>query len=178
MFPSNPYDANGLLLSAIDDPNPVMYFAHKALYRSLTEDIPDEPYYIDLGKANMLRSGQDITIITYGMGVHWALKVLDKYSEISADLIDLRTLQPYDKNAIINSVNKTGKAIILHEDSLTGGIGAEIAALISAECFEQLDAPVKRVAGLDTPIPFAIPLEQHYLPPARFEKELLQLHKY
>jgi len=178
VYPSSVYDAKGLLLSAFDDPNPVMFFEHKALYRSLTEDIPDEPYYIEIGKANLLREGSHLTIITYGMGVHWAIKALDNHPEINAELLDLRSLLPYDRNAILLSVNKTGKAIILHEDSMTGGIGAEIAALISRECFEKLDAPVIRTAALDTPIPFAIPLEQNYLPSERFEKDLLMLYNY
>ena len=180
MYPSNPYDAKGLLLAAFDDPNPVMFFEHKALYRNkdIEQKIPDGMYQIEIGKASLVRSGEDLSIVTYGMGVHWACQALDEHPEISADVLDLRTLAPLDKTAILDSVKKTGKALILHEDSLTGGIGGEISALITEHCFEYLDGPVKRCGSLDTPVPFAIPLEQQYLPVDRFKQALVELHAY
>lgn len=177
VYPSNPYDAKGLLMAAINDPNPVMYFEHKALYRSadVAADIPDEPYTVPIGKANLVRTGSDVSIITYGMGVHWATKTLNAHPQISADLLDLRTLLPLDTEAIFETVRKTGKVLILHEDSLTGGIGGELSALIAQHCFTNLDAPIVRCGSLDTPIPFSIPLEKQYLPEARFAEALLQL---
>jgi 2-oxoisovalerate dehydrogenase E1 component len=178
VYPAFPSDAKGLLLASIDDPNPVMFFEHKALYRSITEDIYDDYYTIEIGKANLVRKGNDLTIITYGMGVHWAMEVLNKHSHISADLVDLRTLLPLDEEAIFTSVKKTGKAIILHEDTLMGGIGGEISALITENCFEYLDAPILRSASLNTPVPFCKPLEENFLPKARFEKQLLELINY
>lgn len=178
VYPAFVHDAKGLLCEAFNDPNPVMFFEHKVLYRSLTDEIPDDYYTVPIGKANLVREGSDLSVITYGMGVHWAMKVLDENPEISADLIDLRTLLPFDREAIVNSVKKTGKAIILHEDTLIGGIGGEISALISEECFEELDAPVVRVASLDTPIPFAPALEANFLPEQRFTEKLLELVNY
>ncbi|HEV7231612.1 MAG TPA: dehydrogenase E1 component subunit alpha/beta [Bacteroidia bacterium] len=177
-YPAFPKDAKGLLLTAFEDPNPVMFFEHKALYRSYAQDVPDGYYTIEFGKANLIREGKDLSIITYGYGLHWAMEVLDKHKDISADLLDLRTLSPLDMDAVLNSVNKTGKVIVLHEDTLLGGIGGEIAAVISEKCFENLDAPVVRVASLDTPIPFSPELEQNFLPKDRFEKRLLELWKY
>jgi 2-oxoisovalerate dehydrogenase E1 component len=177
-YPAFPVDAKGLLLSAFEDPNPVMFFEHKALYRSYAQDVPEGYYTIEFGKASLIREGKDLSIITYGYGVHWAMEVLDTHKEISADLIDLRTLAPLDMEAVLKSVNKTGKVIVLHEDTLLGGIGGEIAATISEKCFENLDAPVVRVASLDTPIPFSPELEQNFLPRERFEKRLLELWKY
>jgi len=178
VYPATPEDAKGLLLAAIEDPNPVMYFEHKALYRSINADVPTSYYNTEIGKARIAKKGNDISIITYGMGVYWALYTLDKNPDIQAEVIDLRTLLPLDKESIFTSVKKTGKAIVLHEASLTGGIGAEIAALIAQTCFEHLDAPVIRSAALDTPIPFASNLENHFLPQARFEKQLLDLVAY
>lgn len=178
VYPAFPSDAKGLLLTAFEDPNPVMFFEHKALYRSITEDVPDDYYTIPFGKAKLITEGNDVTIVTYGLGVHWALETLKLHPEIKADLIDLRTLLPYDKEAIINSVNKTGKAIVLHEDTLVGGIGGELAAVISEHCFEQLDAPVVRCASLDTPVPMNGDLENNFLPKARFEKKLVELWGY
>ncbi len=178
VYPSNPYDAKGLLIAAINDPNPVMYFEHKLMYRTLTDEIPDDVYTVEIGKANLVREGEDLSIITYGMGVHWAIEALDENPAISADLVDLRTLSPLDKEAIINSVKKTGKAIILHEDSMTGGIGGDIAGIIAEHCFAHLDGPVMRSAALDTPIPFASVLEQTYLPKNRFKKQLVELYEY
>ncbi len=178
VYPSNPYDAKGLLNASIEDPNPVIFFEHKALYRSVSEEIPDDYYTIEIGKANLVQEGDDLSIITYGMGVHWALDVLSKNKNISADVLDLRTLLPWDKNAVEASVSKTGKVIILHEDCLTGGIGGEIAAYIAEHCFPYLDAPVIRSASLDTPVPFAPQLEKNFLPKERFEKQLIKLYNY
>ena len=178
VYPSNPYDAKGLLMAAIEDPNPVMFFEHKGMYRKFKADIPDDPYTVEIGKAAVVREGNDLSIITYGMGVHWAQDLLDKHPEISADLIDLRSLAPLDKESILESVKKTGKAIVMHEDSMTGGIGGEIASMIASECFEYLDGPVLRSASLDTPVPFAAALEEAYLPVNRFEEDLLRLWNY
>ena len=178
VYPSNPYDAKGLLNVAIEDPNPYLFFEHKALYRSLTEEIPDDYYTVEVGKAKTVRFGDDISIITYGMGVHWAEKILDKNPHISADIIDLRTLLPWDQETVKSSVEKTGKVIILHEDCQTGGIGAEIASWISENCFQRLDAPVSRVGSLDTPVPFAGALEADFLPVKRFEEKLIALSEY
>ena len=177
-YPAFASDAKGLLLSSFEDPNPVMFFEHKGLYRSITEDISDEYYTIPFGKARLVREGNDITIVSYGLGVHWAMEMLDKYPEIKADLIDLRTLVPLDREAILRSVNQTGKAIILHEDTLTGGIGGELASIINENCFENLDAPVVRCGSLDTPVPMNADLEWNFLPKARFEEALLKLWKY
>lgn len=175
VYPSTPYDAKGLLCAAFDDPNPVMYFEHKLLYRSIRAQIPDDYYTIEIGKARLVREGSGVTIITYGMGVYWATETLDAMPQVSADLIDLRTLLPWDKEAVQVSVRKTSRVIILHEDTLTGGIGAEIGAWISEHCFTMLDAPVVRVGGLDTPIPFAPTLEANFLPKARFRAALENL---
>lgn len=175
VFPSNPYDAKGLLLSAIDDPNPVMFFEHKALYRSLVGEVPEGYYTVPLGKAKLVREGEDLSIITYGMGVHWALDALKEYPDINAEILDLRTLLPLDYDAIRATVQKTGKAIVLYEDTLTAGIGAEVAAWISEHCFTHLDAPVMREASLDTPVPFATALEQNFLPKERFKQKLKEL---
>ncbi|MEK7257864.1 MAG: alpha-ketoacid dehydrogenase subunit beta, partial [Bacteroidota bacterium] len=174
VIPSTPYDAKGLLLAAFEDPNPVLFFEHKALYRSIQEPVPDEYYTVPIGKARLARSGDQISVITYGMGVHWALKICEE-ENISADILDLRTLLPLDYEAIEATVKKTNKVILLHEDTLTGGVGGEIAAWISEHLFEHLDAPVLRVAGLDTPIPFAIPLEQNFMPVERFRAQVKKL---
>ena len=178
VFPSNPYDAKGLLAAAIEDPNPVMVFEHKFLYRSIREEIPDDYYTVEIGKAKIIREGTDITIITYGLGVHWAQEYAEKYSDLSIEILDLRTLLPLDTEAIYNAVRKTGKTIVLHEDCMTGGIGGEIAALISENCFEILDAPVLRVASLDTPVPFAVKLEDQFLPKYRLDEAIEKLSKY
>ncbi|MCU0435313.1 MAG: dehydrogenase E1 component subunit alpha/beta [Bacteroidia bacterium] len=176
VYPSNPHDAKGLLLAAFEDPNPVMFFEHKALYRSISGEVPDDYYTVEIGKAARVAEGSQLSIITYGFGVHWALEVLKEHPEISADVIDLRTLLPLDTATVYESVRKTGKVLILHEDTLTGGIGGELSALISEHCFDVLDAPVMRVASIDTPVPFAAELEQNYLPRQRFEEKLLELH--
>jgi 2-oxoisovalerate dehydrogenase E1 component len=178
VYPAFPADAKGLLAASIEDPNPVIFFEHKALYRSISEPVPDDYYTIELGKAKLIKEGSDVSIITYGMGVHWAIEILNKHPEISADLIDLRTLLPLDRESILDSVRKTGKAIVLHEDTLTGGIGGEISAIINEECFQYLDAPVVRVASIDTPIPFVSALEQEFLPKQRFEEQLLKIVNY
>ena len=178
VYPAFPIDAKGLLNTAINDPNPVMFFEHKQLYRSIHQEVPSNYYTIPFGKAALLKEGTSITIIAFGAPVHWALETLAKYPEIKADLIDLRTLQPLDTETIFTSVKKTGKVIIYQEDTLFGGIASDISALIMEECFEYLDAPVKRVASLDSPIPFTKALEDQFLPKNRFEEVLLELLKY
>lgn len=174
VYPSNPYDAKGLLCAAFEDPNPVMYFEHKALYRSVKEEIPNSYYTVEIGKAARIRQGNELSIITYGMGVIWASEVLNEM-DCQADLIDLRTLLPWDKETVSESVKKTGRVLILHEDTLTGGIGAEISAWITENCFRFLDAPVLRVASLDTPVPFAPTLEQNFLPKGRLKERIKEL---
>lgn len=178
VYPAFPGDAKGLLLAAFEDPNPVIYFEHKALYRSVSEDIYDDYYTVEIGKARKVLDGDQVSIITYGYGVHWALDALKTMPEVSADLIDLRTLLPLDTEAIYESVKKTGKVIVLHEDTFTGGIGGEIAALINENCFEHLDAPVVRCASFDTPIPMGNELEWDFLPKARFVEKLKQVLRY
>ena len=178
VYPAFPYDAKGLLATAIEDPNPVMFFEHKGLYRSIYQEVPVDYYSLPLGKASLLSQGDQITIVTYGAGVHWALETLEKNKGISADLLDLRTLQPLDITAIYDSVKKTGKLIILQEDSLFGGIASDISALVMENCFEHLDGPVKRVGSLETPIPFNAQLEQQYLAKSRFESALRELIDY
>lgn len=178
VYPAFPSDAKGLLASSIEDPNPVMFFEHKALYRSVYEDVHDDYYTIEIGKANLLREGNDVTIITYGAGVHWSLDCLDQNPNISADLIDLRTLIPLDESAIYQSVKKTSRVLILHEDCLVGGFGSELSALISENCFEFLDAPIKRLASLNTPVPFAKQLEDNFLPKDKLKDQLLELISY
>ena len=175
IYPAFPLDAKGLLIAAIDDPNPVLFFEHKALYRSVYQEVPENYYTLPIGKAATLKVGDDITIISYGAGVHWALETLEANQNISADLIDLRTLQPLDVDTIFASVRKTGRAIILQEDSLFGGIASDISALITENCFTFLDAPVKRVGSIETPIPFQKDLENQYLAKNQFEKVLLSL---
>lgn len=178
VYPAFPYDAKGLMTTAINDPNPVLFFEHKALYRSVYQDVPKDYYTLSLGKAALLKEGEDVTVVTFGAGVHWALEILDKNPDIKADVLDLRTLQPLDMQAIYDSVKKTGKLIILQEDSLFGGIASDISALVTEHCFEQLDGPIRRVASLETPIPFTKNLEDQYLPKNRFEKELKDLLAY
>jgi 2-oxoisovalerate dehydrogenase E1 component len=178
VYPAFPYDAKGLLNTAINDPNPVMYFEHKQLYRSIYQEVPTDYYTIPFGKASLIKEGTAVTIIAFGAAVHWALETLNKHSEISADLIDLRTLQPLDTETIYDSVKKTGKVIIYQEDSLFGSISSDISALIMENCFEYLDAAVKRTTSLDSPIPFTKVLEDQYLPKARFEKILMELIGY
>ena len=178
VYPAFPSDAKGLLLTSIEDPNPVMFFEHKALYRSLSGQVPEGYYNIPLGKANLLNSGTDLSIITYGMGVHWALDFIKKNDNISIDLLDLRTLVPLDVDAIKKTVLKTGKILILHEDTHLGGFGADIASLISENFFEYLDAPIFRVSSLDTPVPFASSLESNYLANKRLSSKISELYSY
>ncbi|MBC6491999.1 thiamine pyrophosphate-dependent enzyme [Flavihumibacter stibioxidans] len=167
VYPSSPEDAKGLMIAAINDPNPVLFFEHKALYRSISGLVPEGYYEVPIGKAKTVREGSGISIITYGAGVHWALDYANAHPEISIDILDLRTLLPLDYEAIRSSVSRTGKVVILHEDTLTGGIGGEISAWISEHCFELLDAPVMRCASLDTPVPFNIELEKNFLAKSR-----------
>jgi 2-oxoisovalerate dehydrogenase E1 component len=177
VYPAFPQDAKGLLATAINDPNPVLFFEHKAIYRSIYQEVSDDYFTIPFGKANLLKEGNEVTIISYGAGVHWALKSLDTLT-LSADLIDLRSLQPLDTEMIYESVKKTGKVIILQEDSQFGGIASDLSAMITENCFEFLDAPVKRCASIETPIPFAKQLEDAYLSKSRFVADLHELMKY
>ena len=178
VYPAFPADAKGLLATAIEDPNPVLFFEHKALYRSIRQEVPVNYYTLPLGKAAQLNSGTDISIITYGAGVHWALDEIKKRPEVSIDLVDLRTLQPLDVAAIYDSVKRTGKVLLLQEDSMFGGIASDIAALIAEHCFEHLDGPIMRVASLETPIPFAAALEKNYLPQQRLTAAIDKLLAY
>ena len=166
--PSTPYDAKGLLISAIRDPNPVLYFEHKFLYRRIKAALPEGDWVVPIGKADIKRTGSDISVITYGAMVHVALEAAEVLAKdgIELEVLDLRSLMPLDKEAIFESVCKTSKAIVLHEDNKTGGVGAEIAALLSEECFNHLDGPILRVAAPDTPVPFSTPLEEYFLPKA------------
>jgi 2-oxoisovalerate dehydrogenase E1 component len=178
LYPAFPGDAKGLLAAAIEDPNPVMFFEHKALYRSVSGLVADDYFTIPIGKASKIREGTDLTIVTYGLGVHWAMEALDENKNIQADLIDLRSLLPWDKETVLESVKRTGKVIIFHEDTLTGGIGGEIAAEISSACFQWLDAPVMRCGSLDTAVPMSNQLEWNFLPRDRFKQMLKQLAAY
>ena len=178
VYPSTPEDAKGLLIAAINDPNPVLFFEHKALYRSISADFPEEYFEIEIGKAKQIRTGIDVSIITYGMGVIWAMEYANAHPGISIDILDLRTLLPLDYKAIRNSVNRTGKVLVLHEDTLTGGIGGEVAAWIAQNCFEFLDAPVMRCASLDTPVPFNGELEKNFLAKSRLDEMVQKLINY
>lgn len=194
VYPSNPYDAKGLLMTAFDDPNPVMFFEHKAMYRSITGPVPEQPYSIPFGKARVVREAEatrhdspvSLSVITYGMGVHWATELAEGMATrsvedggpIDMEVIDLRTLVPLDLETIIASVKKTGKVLVLHEDTLTGGFGGELSALIMEHCFDHLDAPVVRVASWDTPVPFAVPLEKGFLPKERLWEAVERLGAY
>ena len=178
VYPSTPADAKGLMIAAINDPNPVMYFEHKALYRSISDNVPGDYYETEIGKARQVQTGDEISIITYGAGVHWAEDYASEHTEVSFDILDLRTLQPLDYDAIAASAKRTGKVLILHEDTLTGGLGGELAAWISEHCFEYLDAPVMRCASLDTPVPFNIELEENFLARARLKESVQRLLTY
>jgi len=175
VYPSTPMDAKGLLIAAINDPNPVMYFEHKALYRSVSGPVPEEYYEIEIGKARHVREGDEVSIITYGSGVHWAEDYAAEHPEISIDILDLRTLAPLDYIAIREAVKRTGRVLLLHEDTLIGGIGGEIAAWIAENCFGLLDAPVMRCASLDTPVPFSIELENNFLAKTRLHETVQRL---
>ena len=178
VYPAFPYDAKGLLTTAIEDPNPVLFFEHKGLYRTIRQEVPTDYYTLPLGEASLIKEGDDITIIAFGAAVHWCLDTLAENQTISADLIDLRSLQPLDTDAIFTSVKKTGKAIIVQEDSLFGGIASDISSLIHENCFEYLDAAVQRIASLETPIPFEPQLEKQYLAKNRLEEALKLLLAY
>ena len=178
VYPSTPADAKGLLIAAINDPNPVLFFEHKGLYRSISGPVPDQYYEIEMGKARLVQEGDDISIITYGAGVHWATDYAAEHSAVSIEILDLRTLLPLDYDAIKATVQTTGKVLLLHEDSLTGGIGAEISAWINEHCFENLDAPVMRCASLDTPIPFNTELEKNFMASARLHETVQKLLDY
>ncbi|MDP4620111.1 MAG: dehydrogenase E1 component subunit alpha/beta [Sediminibacterium sp.] len=178
VYPSNPVDAKGLLMAAIADPNPILFFEHKALYRSISADVPDEYYQIPMGKAKLVHEGEDACIITYGMGVIWAQQYQQNHPELAISILDLRSLAPLDDDAISEVVRATGKVCILHEDNLTGGIGGEISAWISEHCFPYLDAPIMRCASLDTPIPFNLELEKQYLANSRLEATMQKLLEY
>ena len=177
VYPAFPDDAKGLLASSIEDPNPVMFFEHKALYRSIRSEVPTDYYTIPLGKAKIHREGTDVTVITYGAGVHWVLEIADQYAG-RLDVIDLRTLVPLDHETVFASVKKTGKVLIVQEDSMFGGLASDLSAKITEECFEQLDGPVRRVASLETPIPFAAQLEAQYLAKGRIKETLEALLSY
>lgn len=178
VYPSTPFDAKGLLLSAFDDPNPVMFFEHKALYRSVSAFVPEAYYQVPIGVARQVQVGKDISIITYGAGVHWAMEAAEIFPDLSFDIIDLRTLLPLDYEAIRASVKRTGRVLILHEDTLIGGIGGEIAAWISEYCFELLDAPIMRCASLDTPVPFSLELEKNFLAKSRLKTMIEKIVDY
>ncbi|MEY4350095.1 MAG: hypothetical protein RL078_137 [Bacteroidota bacterium] len=178
VYPSNPQDAKGLLLAAFEDPNPIIFFEHKYLYRSLKGMVPDAYYNVEIGKAATVQSGSDLTILTYGLGVHWALDAAAARPHASIEILDLRTLLPLDKEAIIAAASKTGRVLVLHEDTTTGGLGGELVALVNEHCFEVLDAPVLRVGSLDTPIPFAADLEQQFLANSRLLDTIDQLLNY
>ena len=178
VYPSNPADAYGLLLSAFEDPNPVLFFEHKALYRSISGPVPTGYSTTPIGRARVVHQGNDVSVITYGMGVHWAEQSLSAHPDLSLEIIDLRSLLPWDHDTVISTVKKTGKVMVLHEDCLTGGVGAELAAWIAEHCFEYLDAPVVRVGSLDTPVPFSPVLEENFLPKQRFLEALIKLYDY
>ena len=177
VYPSNPVDAKGLLCAAFEDPNPVMYFEHKLLYRSISAPVPDVYYTTPIGKAALVREGEEMSIITYGAGVHWALALAEEIG-LSADILDLRTLLPWDEEAVRRTVEKNGRVILLHEDTLTGGLAGEIGAWIAEHCFRSLDAPILRVASLDTAVPFAPPLEKQFLPQQRLREAVAKLRSY
>lgn len=177
VYPSSAADAKGLLLRSFEDPNPIMFFEHKALYRSTHEKIPDGYYTVPIGKANLVSEGNDLSIVTYGLGVHWAMEYINE-NNISADILDLRTLSPLDNEAIFATVRKTNRVLVLHEDNMTAGVGAEIASLINEFCFEYLDAPVIRCASLDTPVPFTKKLEDNFLAKNFLSEKIAQLLNY
>lgn len=178
VYPSTPEDAKGLIIAAINDPNPVMFFEHKHLYRSISGSVPSSYYETPIGKARKVRTGTDVSIITYGLGVIWAEQYADKHPDVSIDILDLRTLVPLDYKAIKETVSSTGKVLVLHEDTITGGFGGEIAAWIAQNCFEYLDAPVMRCASLDTPVPFNKQLENQFLAESRMDAVLQKLLNY
>lgn len=175
VYPSCPADAKGLLIASLNDPNPILFFEHKALYRSVSGMVPETYYEMEIGKANRVLSGTDVSVITYGAGVHWAQEYAVQHPDCSLDILDLRSLVPLDYEAIADSVKRTGRVLVLHEDTLTGGFGGEIAAWIAEHCFSYLDAPVMRCASLDTPVPFSTVLEQQFLAKSRLEETIAKL---
>jgi len=175
VYPSCPADAKGLLIASLNDPNPILFFEHKALYRSVSGMVPETYYEMEIGKANRVLSGTDVSVITYGAGVHWAQEYAAQHPDCSLDILDLRSLVPLDYEAIADSVKRTGRVLVLHEDTLTGGFGGEIAAWIAEHCFSYLDAPVMRCASLDTPVPFSTVLEQQFLAKSRLEETIAKL---
>jgi 2-oxoisovalerate dehydrogenase E1 component len=177
VYPSNPYDAKGLLLASFEDPNPIIYFEHKLLYRSIEQDIPDEYYTVEIGKARTVREGSKASIITYGMGVHWAEAAVNELG-VDVEIIDLRTLLPLDYAAIDATLMKTNRVLLLHEDTMIAGVAAELSAYISEHLFEYLDAPVIRIASLDTAIPFTTVLEKNFLASARLKDGIERLLGY
>jgi 2-oxoisovalerate dehydrogenase E1 component len=177
VYPSSPTEAKGLLAAAIEDPNPVIFFEHKGLYRSIREEVPNDYYTLEIGKANIVNEGNKASVITYGMGVHWAKEIVEKHN-LDVEILDLRTLLPLDMDAVYQTVQKTGRVLFLHEDCLTGGIGGELSALIAENCFEYIDAPIMREGSLDTPVPFDAELEKNFMPKDRFESKLLDLMEY
>jgi 2-oxoisovalerate dehydrogenase E1 component len=178
VYPSTPEDAKGLLIAAINDPNPVLYFEHKGLYRSVSGPVPEGYYSVEIGKARLVQEGDELSIITYGAGVHWAMEYAAAHPEMSIDILDLRTLLPLDYEAIGAAVGRTGRVLLLHEDTLTGGVGAEIAAWIGEHCFTRLDAPVLRCASLDTPVPFNMELENAFMARSRLDEAVRRLMAY
>jgi len=178
VYPAFPSDAKGLLLAAIDDPNPVLYFEHKYLYRNISGQVPSGHYTLEIGKANVLRQGEQLSIITYGLGVHWAIDYLAAHPQLSATLVDLCSLQPWDQTAVRQAVKRTGRVLILHEDTISGGFGAELAAWIGENCFSMLDAPVMRCASLDTAIPMSKILEDQFLAKSRLHATIQKLLAY
>lgn len=178
VYPSNARDAKGLMIASINDPNPVMFFEHKALYRTVTDEVSPDYYETEIGKARLVEEGEELSIITYGSGVHWALEYAQNNRQISFDILDLRTLLPLDFDAIKDSVTRTGKVLLLHEDTLTGGVGGEIAAWIGEHCFDYLDSPVMRCASLDTPVPFNTSLENNFLARSRIDEYVQRLMEY
>ncbi|MCG8575906.1 MAG: dehydrogenase E1 component subunit alpha/beta [Flavobacteriales bacterium] len=177
VYPSSPYEAKGLLAAAIEDPNPVVFFEHKMLYRSIKEEVPDDYYTLEIGKASVVKEGNSATVVTYGLGVHWAREIVEAEG-LDVEIVDLRTLLPLDTETVYESVQKTGRVFLLHEDCQTGGIGGELSALIAENCFEYLDAPIMREGSLDTPVPFDAALEQNFFPKDRFKEKLLNLLEY
>ncbi|MBI3004219.1 MAG: dehydrogenase, partial [Ignavibacteriales bacterium] len=178
VYPSTPIDAKGLMTTSLLDPNPVLYFEHKYLYRSVEGLVPDDYYNLPLGKGRVVREGNEVSIITYGWAVHWAQEFAAEFSDWNMEIIDLRTLLPWDKEMVFASVEKTGKCLVLHEDTITGGFGAEVASSISEHCFQYLDAPVMRLGSPDTPVPFNIELEKQFLAKSRLKETLRRLIEY
>jgi len=178
VYPSNPEEAKGLLNAAIEDPNPVMFFEHKALYRSITSEVADDYYTTEIGKAKIIQEGTDLTLVTYGMGVHWATEAMNDFPDISVELIDLRTLLPWDKETVAASIKRTGKVFIFNEDCLTGSISGEISAWVAENCFNDLDAPIMREGSLDTPVPFNSDLEKDFLPKERIKDKIKALAEF